>query len=177
MIRRVLLSLLKKVDDVVVCEDVQGVVGEVFDSEQYDFYGISANPPSGSEALNLSINDDPNNHVTLPPQGTRLAKQGSILLYYGDDTDIQIEEGIITVRIKNDNIKIEEGKITATVGNGNITITEKLVSTDMDIKTTGKITANGVIMSEDDVQAGSTSLKNHVHLNVRTGTSVSGKPQ
>lgn len=122
----------------------EGVAGEEFDTEVYSPYGLSANVEG--EGVLLSMNGDADNHQALGPRGDRLAEPGTVLVYYGDSTEIELSESRVTIRVP-------DGELT--IGNGRI-------ETDMDIVTSG------------DVRAGTISLRGHRHSGVQTGGGVSG---
>lgn len=123
-----------------------GVAGEDFDTEVYMPYGLSSNVDG--EGVLLSMNSDADNHTALGPRGDRVAKSGTVLIYYGDDTEIELSENIVKIKVPNG---------VLTIGNGKI-------ETNMDIVTSG------------DVKAGTISLKNHRHSGVQSGGGFTAKP-
>ena len=127
--------------------EAQGVAGEDFETEVYHPYGLASGVEG--EGLLLPIGGDANNHSALPPRGDRIAEPGTVLVYYGDDTEIELSVDRIVIRVPGGQVTIGQGKI----------------STDMDIETSG------------DVKAGSISLKQHRHGQVQPGSGMSGIAQ
>lgn len=125
----------------------EGVAGENFETEVYQFYGLSAGV--GGEGALMSFNGRADNHTALPPRGDRLAKAGTVLLYYGQNTEIELTKDSVTIRLAGGNFTMKNGKIT----------------TNMDIETTG------------DVKAGGVSLRRHIHTGVTSGGGVTGLPK
>ncbi len=124
----------------------EGVAGEDFDTEVYHPYGLSANVEG--EGVLLSMNGDADNHQALGPRGDRLAPAGTVLIYYGETTEIELSEDRVVIRVPGGELTIGDGRI----------------ETDMDILTSG------------DVRAGTVSLRRHKHTGVQTGGGVSGVP-
>ncbi len=155
--RRIELDELKKEDGKVVGA-ANGLAGEDFDTEIYQIYGLSVNPKGKNESVLIEINGDPDNFVALPPGGHKDTEVGTTTLYYGD-TEIILSENTIKINVDGNFLNIENG----------------VLKTDLDIETSGGITAQkdistnaGVKAKEDittdaDVKAGSISLKTHTH--------------
>jgi phage baseplate assembly protein gpV len=126
--------------------DAKGLSGEELETEVYQTYGFSVDREG--EGLLIEVQDDADNYVSLPPAGDRVAPKGSTLIYQGE-TEIEVKDGLVTIRVKGGSFKIDGDKIT----------------TDMDIETSG------------DVLAGLISLKDHKHIGVMTGGGVTGAAQ
>lgn len=80
--RRVRLSGLRKATKVIA--DALGLAGDPFKTEVYQVLGISSNPASAEgrpREIHLEIHEDPDNHVSLPPAGCRLAEPGTTEIY------------------------------------------------------------------------------------------------
>lgn len=122
----------------------EGVAGEDFETEVYAPYGFASGVEGEGVLIPFNLDDD--NHTALGPRGDRIAQAGTVLVYYGDSTEIELSESGIVIRVEGGEINIGGGKIT----------------TDMDIETSG------------DVKAGSISLKSHVHGQVQSGMAISG---
>lgn len=137
---------------------VEGVAGEEFETEVYQPYGFAANPEGefGGSILH-EINGDPNNHIATLPRSPRGADKGTVLIHYGDETDIILSNGCIEIK----------------VGLGRFKLTPTEVTTNMNIVTTGDIEARSVSASLD-VTAGTKSLRSHVHP---TPSGLSGTPE
>jgi hypothetical protein len=140
--------------------DATGMANEQFETELYWPIGIAFNFPG--ETVVLEVNEDADNYLSLPPGGERMPEPGQGIIYVPEtDTQILLEE---------DKIEITQGRNTFTIANGKLT-------TDLDIETSGTISAQGNITSGADVIASGTSLRAHVHTGVTSGTAVSGLPQ
>lgn len=159
--RRVLIQTINTSEPKPFCEAIKGLAGEELDSELYELYGFSAHPEEPLESLLTEINGNPDNHLVFPPRGKRTAEKGTTLIYYGDDTEIVLSKNKIVIKR----------------GEGNLEITSSTLKTNLDIETTGTIKAAGEISSDTDVKAVKVSLKDHVHLKVKIGTDLSGKPK
>ncbi len=145
MIRRVWVGIQR--NDAIPVADCEGVAGEEFESEIYSAYGLAANIEG--DGILLPINGNATNYQVLTPRGSRLADANTVIIYYGDETDIVLSQGKIEIKVGGNFMRIENGKI----------------NTDMDFITTGDVKASGV------------SLKNHKHISVQPGSGISGMPQ
>lgn len=125
----------------------EGLAGEEFDSEVYQTYGLSVNHEG--EGFLIEAQGKAANHIALPPRGDRLGPENSLLIYYGDKTEIELIDGKITIRVDGGLLEIDGKKI----------------KTDMDIETSG------------DVKAGTISLRNHKHTGVQAGAAITGPAQ
>ncbi len=167
--RRIELDELKKEDGKVVGA-ANGLAGEDFDTEIYQIYGLSVNPKGKNESVLIEINGDPDNFVALPPGGDKDTKSGTTTLYY-DNTEIILDENSIQIKVEGKFLNIKDG----------------VLDTDLDIKTSGKISAEKDIKSESkviakgniesdanvkaqgnvnaqgDVETSKTSLNTHIH--------------
>lgn len=130
--------------DGVPIANASGVAGEEFETEVFAPYGLASG--KAGEAPVITFNGTADNHIALAPRGDRVAEKDTVLIYYGDDTQIELSESRIV-------IKVPDGQLS--IGNGKI-------ETDMDIITSG------------DVLAGSISLKGHKHTGVTSGASITG---
>lgn len=151
--RRVLLVSQTKQEDKVVAV-AQGLADEEFDSEVFQFYGLSANPEGENESILIENNDSPDNYVVLPPCGYEKAEEGETLIYSGKSR-ISLKKDVITI-VVGDTKKVE--------------ITDGKIVLHGDLEVRGKITASG------DVMAGSVSLQHHVHSGVESGSSNTSTP-
>jgi GpV Apex motif len=142
--RRVWITKIRK--DGRSIADAQGLSGEEMETEIYQPYGFSVD--RDGEGLLIEVQDDADNYISLPPAGDRIAPKAATLIYQGK-TEIEIKDGLVTIRVKGGTFKIDGDKIT----------------TNMDIETTG------------DVRAGLISLTNHKHLGVMPGGGVTGPAQ
>lgn len=151
--RRVLLGELSQEDDAVI-STVQGLAGEEFESEVYQFYGLSANPPGENESIVIENNGSADNYVVLPPCGYEYAKEGETLIYSGKTR-----------------ISIKEESITIIVGD-----TKKLEINDDKIVLHSDLEVNGNIKATGDVIANGVSLQKHIHNGVESGSSSTSVP-
>ena len=140
--RRVMLEA-PTLDGVPVAR-ASGVAGEEFETELFAPYGLASG--RSGEAPVITFNGTADNHVALAPRGDRVAEKDTVLIYYGEDTQIELSESRIVIKVPDGQLTIGDGKI----------------QTDMDIITSG------------DVLAGSISLKRHKHSGVTSGASISG---
>lgn len=153
--RRVFLDDLSKINDRILSE-ADGMAGEVFDTEVYQPYGFSSNPDAAADAgptILHQINDDPDNHLALPPSGDRLAKLGTTLVHYGNDVEIELS---------SEGIKIKAGGSFLNISNG-------ALSTNLNIITSGTVRAADVVAGTPAV-----SLRTHTHV---TPSGLSGIAQ
>lgn len=151
--RRVLLGKLSQEDDVVI-STVEGLAGEEFESEVYQLYGFSANPPGENESIVIENNGSADNYVVLPPCGYEYAKEGETLIYSGKTR-----------------ISIKEESITIIVGN-----TKKLEINDDKIVLHSDLEVNGNVKATGDVIAEGVSLQKHIHNGVESGSSSTSVP-
>ena len=142
MTRRVWLGQTKS--DGRPIAEAEGVAGETFDTEVWQPYGLSAGIEG--EGVLISHNGEADNHTALPATGDRVADAGTVLIYYGENTQIVLSDDTIEITVPSGRVTIGAGKIT----------------TDLDIETTG------------DVKAGGISLRGHKHGGVMTGGGVTG---
>lgn len=150
--RRIQISNIALSDDKSFAE-AEGMAGESFDTEVFQLHGFSSTPEAAAESTLLEINSDSDNHISLPPQGERTADAGTTLIYYGE-TEIVLDASSIKITVGGNFLNIESGTLT----------------TDLDIETTGEITAS-------EVSVGSVKLSSHIHTGVQSGGGVSGGPQ
>jgi hypothetical protein len=125
--------------------DADGVAGEQFETEVYAPYGMAVDHEG--EGVLLEIGGHAENYISMPPMGDRIAPDNTLLIYYGD-TEIEVGDDKIVIRVNG----------------GTMSIDGKKIKTNMDIETTGDIIADQI------------SLKNHKHTGVTAGGAASGVP-
>lgn len=132
----------------------QGRAGEVHEAEVFMPFGHSYCPPDGAEA------------VILPAQGK--SEHAVSPGFTGGDTRPKAEQGQSILYSTADGTQVSanpDGSVSvSTAGGGSWRFDGERITTNMTIETTGDIIAGGV------------SLRDHVHTGVRTGGSLSGRP-
>lgn len=154
--RRVFLGVLAAGSDHFITSEASGVAGETFETEVYFPYGFWTNPDAIAEPGQtplLEINNDPDDHIALPPSGDYIGPDGTMGFYYGDNR-VTLSNGGITIEAGGKSFRIENGEIV----------------TDMDIRTTGSIAATDVILTGGVP----INLRTHIHT---TPSGPSGPPQ
>lgn len=143
MIRRILLGSITSKISTAFSTGIKGLMGEVFDSEVYELYGFSARPPKSTRLRSLlfQINGSNDNHVAFHPRGTRQADDDTTLIYFDEDNEITVSKNCVMIRVNSGFFSIKDGKVT----------------TDLDIETTGVLTALDV------KTASGVSLSTHTH--------------
>lgn len=156
-------------------------VGELLTAPVRWFHGASGatsswSPPSiGEQVMLLAPEGDIAGAIALrgvhsdahPPAGNSARElvrfaDGAVVAY---DPDGHKLEAVLPA-----------GAIVSIVAPGGVTI-EADVRIKGDVEVEGRIHATGDVSSDGDVKAGSISLRHHKHLQVATGTAVSGEPQ
>lgn len=138
-------------------------------------YGLESYPEEGTFCVNIDMNDQPGNEVTVCLAFSKYLKtemksgetivgnpKKKIYIYFKDDETIEVK--CKKVHVISEEVDVD-GKLHV---KDDVTFDKKL-TVKGDIEAEAKITAKGNISTEGnvsaqgDVTAGATSLKNHTH--------------
>lgn len=139
----------------------------LMDTTIYQHYGFTSVPLTGSKNITLGVAGSNTNNVIIATHDTRyqpndlIAGEVSIHDYQGQCLELRQNQQINMIGQKQINIQIGENQ-QITITDGNIEITGD-VTIDKDVTINGSLHVKGKITSDDDVVAGSISLKSHIH--------------
>ncbi|MCH4024044.1 MAG: phage baseplate assembly protein [Acetobacter sp.] len=135
----------------------------------YPFGFASHVPHDGAVTHLVSSGADHSDIIALPPANPSVSRmsglaEGETCLYDAVGQAIYFRNGEIIQLDAHSNLNVRIGG-------------KQILAVDADgVVITGKLHATGIISSDDDVQAGSVSLKDHKHTGVKSGTEQSGQP-
>lgn len=140
-------------------------------------YGFSSAPLAGTKGIVLGVQGSNTNNVVIGTHDTRYQpndlKAGEVSLhdYQGQAIELRQDQTINVISQKTIYVYIDEDK-QITITNGQIEITGD-VTIDKDVTINGSLHVKGKITSDDDVVAGSISLKSHTHTSGKEGSPTS----
>lgn len=147
------------------------------DTNIYQHYGFSSAPLAGTKAIVLGINGSNTNNVVIGTHDDRYQpndlKAGEVSLhdYQGQSVELRQNQTVNITGQKTIYVNIGDNK-QIIITDGSIEITGN-VTIDKDVTINGKLHVKGQITSDDDVLAGSISLKSHTHTSGQAGSPTS----
>jgi phage baseplate assembly protein V len=184
-------AVLTGVNDKSKMQEVQarGLDGEVFErAERMQIYGVSSNPPLGSEAVAIPVGAD-RSHVLIMGASDRGVRKnglapGEVALYNGNGDFIALKEGnkmeASTKDFKMDAQDAAEIKSTAINMKGDFAVSGKdggpgKASFEGDMTINGDLVINGNLTVTGDVVISGISFLGHTHPGCQGGST--GPPQ
>lgn len=178
------------------------LAGEVRDNvDHLEGYGMTANPPSGFEALVASLNGRREAAVAIAAlhRGFRVRNlaAGEVALYTDEGDTIYFKRGRSIEITAGTKVKVTAPEVEV-VASSKVTITSPLTSISQNVTiggtlaVTGQITGQGgvaisggtgaqvtgnIAVTSGNVTADGIGLKTHVHGGVQPGSGTTGAPQ
>ncbi len=153
-------GIIKLINDTLDIQEGQitALDGEIRETENFAHFGFSSRPPKGAEAIFLSLGGVRSNSVIIGTEHRQyrieLDRDGDAVLYSDlGDKVLLCQDGIKLVS----SIKVEITAPNATI--------------DAPLHVTGEINC------DQDIKAGTVSLKNHKHIGVQSGSAKTGAPE
>lgn len=149
----------------------------VHDTGIFQHYGFSSVPLAGAKNITLGIAGSNTNNVIIASHDTRyiptdlIAGEVAVHDYQGQRLEFRQGQQINLIGEKQITVLIGQNQ-QITITDGNIEITGD-VQIDKDVTINGTLHVKGKITSDDDVLAGSISLKSHTHTSEKEGSPTS----